>query len=1324
MVITVRNYTPEVVGDKDEGFNVQEQFPKQQLDAVEKIVELEKESQEEINIDEIRRGEEPSEPVTGIVEGEYFTTRKTLMQNPQFMNAARDFLQDKYNVAGTGLFNGRKIKDASDEEIYDKWLEHFRHFDSNIGTTMFDLHYVTAGQGSTTEKRNQYAYLLNNYEVLQGEWSSVGGVVQSLMDYGEGMATDPTNLVALIPFFGQGTKLTTVAAHKVLKDRIKEYLKTYAKTFATSGAIGGGFAAAHNVIRQNTQLQSDAKEEFDFGEFALTVGVGGAISGTLGGLVKTLGQVKAVKNQQLIAKGKENYQKNLDIKHEQATKNLNTDEIKEIEELQKLIDDDLIDNDFYRGMADLGKASRDEVAEGTGIDKPLTVGVDVGREELQGTIRNVAAMAMDVIRNLSPEDKLKYLKGVKLKGKTGEDNKRISHVIFDLLADRKIGDEQYGLLLKKYGLDHSDFKLMWWSTVSDAGAILQKQSEVVKVARNSLKQLANLDDVSAYKTVEDMKVTDAIIADAHNTNASSIGQKVFVDLKNLTDVAKGSMVVMPSTAVRNYIGSGIKLSIRGLAETMHGGFTAIKHGVLKATGKSDGTPLKHKTRVFSGYTGVFRPFKTLGAIFDRPGNENLARDILDFYDNVNVKYNKAKAKEGKASEASFRSKADDLFTNYLEIEQRLTGGIIPDNAWGYANKIVNIANIFNRTQEYSIRGAVFIDTLDRIATQKGTYNKLLDLDGNPINTFDELVSSGKIKDVFSEEDLAEATQEALDATYALEPPKGILLNILNWIRSAQRSPITEGKKTKGKKTKGKKTKGTKTQQGPGFIEGTSKLIATTFVPFPRFVYNATHTALRYSPIGAARGIWGIGRKSLAKETLNYKDWTKFNEGIIGTAVVFGLVEARLRDAIGVGGRQRDEQDGFFRVDEGPLVEESPYQVSGEKPDRSFVQSQKLFGEETNVINVGGGVQGDITPFFPGSYFNALSKFIFDYNYRPENVNVSLLVKDFARSTIGSTVRTGALGHSIDELYKNLEETGALSTADIEALKDVGLYEKESGIRALNALEKALTSERATRFGEAVASRWIPFMVSMQAIDDIWSTYDPEEAKLRESSYQGFTNRMAARIPGYKKYLLEKQDPFQEQTPQRVAGLLTQVSGVRFSTETPWVEGELLRLGIEPWKLVSVRDGEIPYYTIAMRKELGRKMQHIENVGIPMMLVSQDYLDQDDKKRKFLIEDFVAAAKAEALLEVQNTFVYLDEARTLALMNDRKVYDIMQSEPYRDISQEIEMLVKTEIDEGIEDKLTGDRTISDAPGGFQVGIGEYGGTEIPEEKRSGLLAPIK
>ena len=74
------------------------------------------------------------------------------------MNGARDFLQDKYNIAGTSLvFNGRKIKNASDDEIFDKWLEHFRHFDSNIGTTSFDLHYVTRGKGSTGVKKQQYA---------------------------------------------------------------------------------------------------------------------------------------------------------------------------------------------------------------------------------------------------------------------------------------------------------------------------------------------------------------------------------------------------------------------------------------------------------------------------------------------------------------------------------------------------------------------------------------------------------------------------------------------------------------------------------------------------------------------------------------------------------------------------------------------------------------------------------------------------------------------------------------------------------------------------------------------------------------------------------------------------------------------------------------------------------------------------------------------------------------------------------------------------------------------------------------------------------------
>ena len=107
MVITVRSYTPGKIG-KDEGFNTQEDLPRQQVEAVEKIQEIETESQ-----DVLRTGEgRDIKPKTSIVEGEYFTTRKSLMENPQFMNAARDFLEDKYNIAGTGILGGRYIENA------------------------------------------------------------------------------------------------------------------------------------------------------------------------------------------------------------------------------------------------------------------------------------------------------------------------------------------------------------------------------------------------------------------------------------------------------------------------------------------------------------------------------------------------------------------------------------------------------------------------------------------------------------------------------------------------------------------------------------------------------------------------------------------------------------------------------------------------------------------------------------------------------------------------------------------------------------------------------------------------------------------------------------------------------------------------------------------------------------------------------------------------------------------------------------------------------------------------------------------------------------
>jgi len=1307
MVITVRSYTPGKVGE-DEGFNAQENLPEQQIDAVEKIQEIEKESQDYLKIDE---GQD-IKPVTSVVEGEYFTTRKSLMENQQFMNSAKDFLQDKYNIAGTGILGGRKINEANDEQIFDKYLEHFRHFDSNIGTTSFDLNYVMSGKGATQEKRQQYAYLLNNYEVLQGEWSTTGGVVNSVFDYAEGVFTDPTNAVAMIPYLGQAAKISTIASQQAIKIGLKEFLKKYgvkefAKSAALSGAQGAVYSGAQNALRQNTQIASGAKEEFDFGEFALTVGAGGVLTGVVGGGVGVRGSYKNYNHKVAVALGKENYKKNIKIKYDEAIKNKSSDEVEEINILFKELGEDLVDNDFYAGMAEAGRIARETIGRVAGVDSPIGAAIKTGddvAEEMSGTIRNIAAMSIDIIKNLSPEDKAIYLKNIKLKGKTGKKDTKISQVVFNLLADGKISTEQYGLMLQKYGLDHSDYKLLWWSTVSDAGKILQKQSVVAEAARKALK---GLDSTAQLKQVEEMKLADAIINDAYNTNSSSIG-KIYQEYKNLTDIAKGSMVVMPSTAVRNYMGSSIKMGIRGLSEVFHGGFVGVKHVADKIAGRSDGTSLSDKSRIFSSPTGIFKPFKTLGAIWDQPGNQNLARDIAEFYDSTSVKI-------GETGNASYRSKADDLFTNYLEIEQRLTGGFLHDNFWKYPHKIVHGLNILNRTQEYSIRGSVFLDTLDRIATQKKVYSTAKDLDGNAINTIEDLMSSGKMKDFISEEDIVSATQEALDATYALEPPKGAILSIINWIRTPK--SMGPGK------------------AGPG--ENLLKGFATTAAPFPRFVFNSVSTALRYSPIGAARGAWGIGNKSLRKETVGYKDYEKFFEGIIGTGVVWANVKARVMDAVNSGSRLDEEQGNTFQeytgLPEGKIVDEPVYLSDGEEYD----QSSRLFGEGTNQINIGGGVSGDITPFFPGSYFNALGKIIFDINYRPDNTNLSLLVKDFARSTIGSTVRTGAIGHSIDALYETFQNDGYLTADDVAALRDInsseldydqgrsGEYDKKGLDLALKKLEKVFLNDGMQQFFASITPRIIPGMVATQLVEDVWSTFDPEEAKARETSISRYTNTIANKIPGYRKFLTEKQDEFKEETDVRPGGLITQFTGVRFAQETPWAEGELKRLGIEPWELVKIRDGDIPYYTTAMRRSLGRKMQSVEQVGIPMYLVSKGYIDMPDVDKRIALRTFVANMKAEAQLEVQNDFYYLDKARDLSISNDEKMRELLREDPYMNFEENQKKLIGEEVDSGNFDSImSSNKTKSDVRFSEGVGPEPESGVIVRDEKRSGLMTPYK
>ena len=1184
-----------------------------------------------------------------------FTTRKILMQNPEFMGGARDFLQDKYNIAGTGLiFNGVSIKNASDDEIFDKWLEHFRHFDSNIGTATFDYHYVTRGQGSTKQKREQYAHLYNNYRLLKGEWQDEdgsvnwGGAVKAFMDYGEGMLFDPSNWITAIPVYGavqKAANVTALAGTRLAVANIVKQIgidaalkkgstalagKEVTKDVLKGFGIGSGFGLAFTGLSQNTEIAAGIKDDFSWVEGALTTGTSGILGGTIRGVTGALSRRATEKQKLLIDEHDKNYIRNLDEKFKNATKGKSPEEMEDIENVTQVVIDNFNDTNFFKVVAAEGRQMRDDIAKQTGVretvqqvdvdksaiptkgvdnvkdvESPLTVSIDVE------TIRNISAAAIDLIKKSSPEDAFKYLQGIKTgKGPTGPKNKKISHVVFELLKDEKISSEDYGQFLSKFGLSHNDFKVLWFSEISDAGKILKAQQEVDAYGREAMENLMRLDEIEPGRgasEVNNLHINRQLIESSETAISKGDYSKTFKFIKNWLDLAKGSMVIMPSTSERNLIGSMYKVTIRGLNELMHNTFVEGKNLAKRRLGY-DAPKYRETTR------GIYPPdlFRSYGALYNYASNDTKARNILSIFD---------EGIEGAAKKrkGGFNSYEDELFTNYIEIEKNRTLEV-PwlDQGFKLLDSAVYAANIFNRTQEYAIRSIVFNDTLSRKITQKGNvFGKLKDLDGNTIKNLDDLISSGKIKDVVDDEMLSTSIKEALDTTYALEP-EGLTKGFTNFFRFYKEDDGTAMKLV--------------------------KTGAQALVPFPRFMYNAASTALRYSPAGVINGGAKLLYKAGTKQKPDYSDWTSLNEGILGTAIIFGNFQARLSDAINSGSNFESENPYDRYILKGNLIE-TPYDVTGREP--------AFFAAEGNRININTDVSADLTPVFPIGFHNIAGKTVFDLAYRRDKINAVQLGKDLLQSTFGSTVRTGQFGQIINELAnivegdKNYDRT----KIDYNAISD-NTYETVGK----TFMERVNDGSLAQQVAANLAPRVIPFMVATQAVEDVWSTFNPEIAKKRQINYDSFIQRMLDTIPGYSAYIgkvPEKQSPFKEVTEATVGGIQTQLLGLRFYERSPWAVGEMQRLGIVPYKALAFEDADINVFSDIMRQQLGKLMQPATQVGIPLILTNKFYLDQPDPIRKEILEKYIREIKTAALDRViyGTDSQFIAEARKIGSMGD-------------------------------------------------------------------------
>ena len=146
----------------------------------------------------------------------------------------------------------------------------------------------------TQQDKEDYVYLRNKFD--NAKLKTFGEKLTFAKDVGIDMIADPLNVVAAlmtIPSFGTSlaarSTLGAIAKQgvdKYTKGQLSKGLLQSAKKPAIYGAAEGmAWAGPHDYFNQSTDITLGERDEIDYGQVALTSGLGGVLGGTVGGTV-------------------------------------------------------------------------------------------------------------------------------------------------------------------------------------------------------------------------------------------------------------------------------------------------------------------------------------------------------------------------------------------------------------------------------------------------------------------------------------------------------------------------------------------------------------------------------------------------------------------------------------------------------------------------------------------------------------------------------------------------------------------------------------------------------------------------------------------------------------------------------------------------------------------------------------------------------------------------------------------------------------------------------------------------------------------------------
>lgn len=136
-------------------------------------------------------------------------TRKNLINNTKFINDASQFLADREDYFSTNR-----------EDIYDRYLEHFRYQNVNEVTAVRDMYQAQQYQNKGDEEGlTRMGNLMNTFDKQDGEFTD-----ETITDYLGGVFSSPSTYAGMFSF--GAAKSGALAAQQGIKFGIKQIIKT------------------------------------------------------------------------------------------------------------------------------------------------------------------------------------------------------------------------------------------------------------------------------------------------------------------------------------------------------------------------------------------------------------------------------------------------------------------------------------------------------------------------------------------------------------------------------------------------------------------------------------------------------------------------------------------------------------------------------------------------------------------------------------------------------------------------------------------------------------------------------------------------------------------------------------------------------------------------------------------------------------------------------------------------------------------------------------------------------------------------------------------